>query len=195
MPAYNYRAVDPSGCIVEGSLEAPSERALETQLKQSDMELLRCSERRNRGFGSKRSVSRKDLIGFCFHMQQMTKAGLPILEALADLRDSVEHPVFKEVIANLITGVETGKTLSQAMADYPEIFDDVFVSLISVGEESNNLEEVLIGIADTTERRIARHLELMVRLLEPILLLFMAGITLVVVASLLLPVFKMGTLV
>ena len=100
MPAYNYRAVDPSGVIIEGNLEAANERALETQLRQSDIELLRCVEKSAGRFGRKRAVKRKDLIGFCFHMQQMTRAGLPILEALADLRDSVEHPVFKEVIAN-----------------------------------------------------------------------------------------------
>ena len=149
MPAFNYRAVDPSGAIIEGNLEAANERALETQLKQSNIELLRCSERRPGGFGSKRSVKRKDLIGFCFHMEQMTRAGLPILEALSDLRDSVENPVFKEVIANLITSVEVGKTLSQAMSDYPHVFDDVFVSLIAVGEESGELPEVLLKLTES----------------------------------------------
>ena len=149
MPAYNYRAVDPNGVIIEGNLEAANERALETQLRQSDIELLRCAERSTGRFGRKRAVKRKDLIGFCFHMQQMTRAGLPILEALADLRDSVEHPIFKEVIANLITSVEVGKTLSEAMAEYPDVFDDVFVSLISVGEESGELPEVLHKLTES----------------------------------------------
>ena len=149
MPAYHYRAVDPSGCIIEGHLEAASERALETQLRQSDIELLRCAERSAGRFGRRKGVKRKDLIGFCFHMEQMTRAGLPILEALSDLRDSVAHPVFKEAIGNLITSVEVGKTLSQAMSEYPDIFDDVFVSLISVGEESGELPEVLLKLTES----------------------------------------------
>jgi general secretion pathway protein F len=66
--------------------------------------------------------------------------------------------------------------------------------MIAVGEEANNLEKVLVGIADTTERRTTRQIDLMVRLLEPILLLFMAGITLVVIAAILLPVFRMSSL-
>lgn len=149
MPAYEYRAVDPNGIIVEGNLEAASVRALETQLRQSDIELLRCRERKPSRFGGKRSIKRKDLIGFCFHMEQMTRAGLPILDALSDLRDSVDHPVFKEVIANLIVSVEVGKTLSQAMGEYPEVFDEVFVSLIAVGEQSGELPEVLYKLTES----------------------------------------------
>lgn len=149
MPSYSYRAVDPNGCIVEGNLEANSERALETLLRQSDIELLRCSESRSRGFGRGRKVKRKDLIGFCFHMEQMTRAGLPILEALADLRDSVDHPTFKEVLANLMSSVETGKTLSQAMAEFPKVFDDVFVSLVAVGEESGELPDVMLKLTES----------------------------------------------
>ena len=64
--------------------------------------------------------------------------------------------------------------------------------MIAVGEESNNLDKVLVDIADTLEKRTTRKLELFVRLLEPFMLLVMAGVTLVVVAALLLPVFKMG---
>ncbi len=149
MPTYSYRAVDPNGCIVEGNLDANSERALETQLRQSDIELLRCVERSNRRFRRKAGVSRKDLIGFCYHMEQMTRAGLPILEALADLRDSVDNPLFKEVIGNLISSVEVGKTLSEAMREYPHVFDDVFVSLISVGEESGELPDVMLKLTES----------------------------------------------
>lgn len=128
---------------------ANSERALETQLRQSEFELLRCAERSGRRLGPKRSVKRKDLIGFCYHMEQMTRAGLPILEALSDLRDSVDHPQFKEVITNLISAVEVGKTLSQAMAEFPHVFDSVFVSLIAVGEESGELPEVMLKLTES----------------------------------------------
>ena len=149
MPSFSYRAVDTNGAIVRGNVDANNERALEMQLKQSGMELLRCAERSAGRFGAGRKVSRKEIIGFCFHMEQMARAGLPILEALADLRDSVEHPGFKEVIANVISSVEAGKTLSQAMAEYPHVFDDVFVNLIAVGEESGELPNVLLKLTES----------------------------------------------
>jgi len=149
MPTFAYRAVNLNGEIVEGSLEAANERALEVQLKQSDNELLRCAERAPRRWERQRKVSRKDLIGFCFHMEQVSRAGLPMLEALTDLRDSVSHVRFREVLANLTNAVESGKTLSQAMAEFPDTFDDVFVSLIAVGEESGELSEVLLKLTDS----------------------------------------------
>ena len=143
MPTYSYRAVDPNGNVVQGNIEAPNERALEAQLRQADNELVRCSLSSGRGFGRRKKISRKDLIGFCLHMEQVLRAGLPMLDALTDLRDSITHPRFREVLANLISSVEGGKKLSQAMEDYPDTFDHVFVSLIAVGEESGELADVL----------------------------------------------------
>ena len=66
------------------------------------------------------------------------------------------------------------------------------VEMVAIGEESNNLEKVLIDIADGMERRTTRSMDLMVKLLEPMMLLIMASAVLVIVLGLLLPVFKMG---
>ena len=67
------------------------------------------------------------------------------------------------------------------------------VEMVAVGEESNNLEKVLLDVANGLEKRTSRQLELFVRLLEPCMLLVMAGVTLLIVAALLLPVFRMGS--
>ncbi len=67
------------------------------------------------------------------------------------------------------------------------------VEMVAVGEESNNLEKVLLDISTTLEKRTTRQLDLFVRLLEPVMLLVMAVVTCIVVAALLLPVFKMGS--
>ena len=69
------------------------------------------------------------------------------------------------------------------------------IEIIAVGEESNNLEKVLLDIADGLEKRTSRQLELFVRLLEPLMLLVMAGVVLVIVLALLLPIFKMSEVV
>jgi len=149
MPSFSYRAIDANGAIIEGNLDASSEHALEAQLRQSGVEMLRCVEKGQGLFRRKSRVSRKELIGFCFHMEQMTRAGLPILEALSDLRDSVGNQTFQEVIGNLITAVEVGKTMSEAMAEFPDVFDDVFVSLVAVGEESGELPSVLLKLTES----------------------------------------------
>lgn len=143
MPTFSYRAVDTNGNVVEGRLDAPNENALESRLRQSGSELVRCKTRSSRRFDRRRKVTRRDLIGFCFHMEQVSRAGLPMLEALTDLRDSISHPGFREILANLIASVEGGKKLSQAMEDHPDTFDVVFVNLIAVGEETGELAEVM----------------------------------------------------
>ena len=143
MPHFTYRAIDPSGNVVRGHLEAPNENALEAQLKQSEQELLRCAIQGKRRFDRRRKVGRRDLIGFCFHLEQVSSAGLPILDALADLRDSIEHPGFREILARVAHAVEGGKTLSRALEEHPETFDEVFVSLIAAGEETGELAKVM----------------------------------------------------
>ncbi len=149
MASFSYRALDANGVVVEGSLEASSERAVETQLRQSGAEMVRCAERRPGFFSRKARVGRKDLIDLCFHMEQMTRAGLPILEVLSDMRDSAKNTAFSEVTSNLIASVESGKTLSQAMAEFPQVFDKIFVSLIHVGEQSGELPDVLKKLTES----------------------------------------------
>ena len=149
MPSYSYRAVDASGAIIEGNIDAGSVQALDALLRQSGMELLRSAEKGKGLFSRKARISRQDLIGFCYHMEQMTRAGLPILEGMADLRDSVGNSAFSEVLSYLISAVEAGKTMSQAMAEYPDVFDEVFVSLVAVGEASGELPDVMLKLTES----------------------------------------------
>jgi general secretion pathway protein F/type IV pilus assembly protein PilC len=121
----------------------------------------------------------------------MLHNGIPILQALRIAKDSTGNRVLAEAINSAADNITGGKTLAQPLMTC-NFFPRDIVEMVSVGEESNNLETVLIHIADSLEKRTTRNLELFVRLLEPIMLLIMAGVTLVVVAGLLLPVFKMG---
>ncbi|MGI9262977.1 MAG: type II secretion system F family protein [Woeseiaceae bacterium] len=149
MPVYSYRAVDPSGKIFHGNVDAANERALENRLRHANQELLRCSERGRNPLARKKKVTRRDLINFCFHLEQVIRAGLPILDALADLRDTMENNGFRETISGLVSSVEGGKSLSQAMEDYPDVFDDVFVSLVMAGEETGELPQVMQKLTDS----------------------------------------------
>ena len=74
---------------------------------------------------------------------------MPILDGLTDLRDSLENPRFREVIAGMIESIDGGKTLSQAMAEHPRVFDKVFVSLVAAGENTGKLQEVLGNLVES----------------------------------------------
>ena len=117
--------------------------------------------------------------------------GIPILQALKIAKDSTGNKVLTDAIDEAAENVTAGNTLAEPLGACKHFPRDV-VEMVAVGEESNNLEKVLINIADGLERRTARQLELFVRLLEPVMLLVMAVVTLIVVVGLLLPVFKMS---
>ena len=100
-----------------------------------DLVVRRADQAQRAGFG-RRQVTRQDLINFCFHLEQLAAPGVPLVEGLTDLRDSVENPRFREVISGLIEDIQGGQNLSQALADYPEVFSKVFVSLVRSGEQT-----------------------------------------------------------
>lgn len=117
--------------------------------------------------------------------------GIPILNALRIAKDSTGNRVLSQAIDQAADNVTAGDSLAKPLAAC-EYFPRDIVEMVAVGEESNQLEKVLLDVANGLEKRTSRQLELFVRLLEPIMLLVMAGAILVVVAGLMLPVFKMS---
>jgi general secretion pathway protein F len=124
----------------------------------------------------------------------MLHNGIPILQALRIAKDSTGNKVLANAIAQAAENVKGGDSLAEPLRACPHFPRDV-IEIVAVGEESNNLEKVLIDIAEGLEKRTSRQLELFVRLLEPMMLLVMAVVTLLIVAGLLLPVFKMSSVI
>ncbi len=150
MALYSYKAMTRDGMTRLGSLEASNEADLEKRLGNMKLDLIKADvtvQRTALSSGTHR-VERRDLIIFCMQMAQLMRAGVPIIEALTDLRDSLDSPQFKEVIASLIEVIESGKNLSQSMEQFPQIFDNLFVNLIRAGEASGKLAEVLEALTD-----------------------------------------------
>ncbi len=147
---FRYRAIDPHGRIAQGTLDALNPVDLEVRLGKLGLEMV-SAKSADEGFSllPGKSIGRRELITFCFHMEQLTRAGVPILEGLVDLRDSLDHLRFREVIANVIEDIEGGQQLSQALSAHPKIFDPIFVNLLRAGESSGQLPEVLKNLVDT----------------------------------------------
>ena len=150
MTQFVYQAMDAEGKILRGNMDAANLSDLELRLKHMELDLIDCktAERQTLAL-RKRQVKRSDLINFCFYMEQLSGAGVPMLETLADLRDSLDHPRFREIVADLIESIEGGQQLSQAMAKHPDTFDQTFVSLIAAGEHSGKIVEVFLNLTET----------------------------------------------
>jgi len=147
---YSYKAINPQGKNTRGMQDAANLIDLELHLKRSGLDLIsaRLVDNEGSSFGMKK-IKRPDLITFFFNLEQLTRAGVPLLECLADLRDSMEEPVFREIIANLVKSIESGKKLSQAMAQHPNAFDKITISLTHAGEESGRLVEVFKHLTES----------------------------------------------
>jgi type IV pilus assembly protein PilC len=149
MEVYQYKAVDEGGRVQVGKVDAVNIADLEIRLDKMGLDLINYKE-----LGSSSAnitgagVSRRDLITFCFHLEQTSLAGVPIIESMEDLRDSTENPRLKEVMAAMIESIEGGKTLSQAMQDYPAVFSNVFSALIHAGEQSGEISEVFFQLGE-----------------------------------------------
>jgi len=148
MALYSYKAIDTRGRSLMGQIEAINLIDLELRLKRMGLDLVIGGLSRRRSSMFKGAIGRRDLINFCFHLEQMTSAGVAIIESLTDLRDSVENPRFREIISGLLESIQGGQSLSGAMADYTDVFPQVFASLIRAGEETGRMSEVLNNLAE-----------------------------------------------
>ena len=150
MALFTYKAIDAGGKAVVGRLDALNLFDLEQRLSRMELDLVAgapasdMSRLLGRG-----KIKRQDLINFCFHLEQLANAGVPLVEGLVDLRDSVENPRFREVVSGLIESIQGGQSLSLALGDYPNVFSKVFVSLVRSGEQTGRLGEVLKSLTES----------------------------------------------
>src|SRR6185503_2049110 len=148
MALFAYRAVDAEGRTSSGNLDAANAIDLELRLKRLGLDLVTFEGVKRSTAARTRNVSRTELITFCFHLSQLLKAGVNIIEALTDLRDTVDNAGFRQVIASLLEDIEGGLKLSEAMANHSYCFDQVFVALVRAGEQSGQLTEVLDELSE-----------------------------------------------
>ena len=149
MPLFTYKAIDPRGKSVIGRVEAMNLFDLEQRLSRMELDLISGAPSRYRTRFLGGGIKRQDLINFCFHLEQLASSGVPVTEGLVDLRESVENPRFREVVAGLVESIQGGRSLSQALAEFPEVFGKVFVSLVRSGEQTGKLSEVLAALTES----------------------------------------------
>jgi type II secretory pathway component PulF len=128
---------------------------------------------------------------FCRVLGTLLQNGVPLLRALEISSDATGNRVLAQAIHGSAKNISSGETLSRPLQECG-LFPKPIMAMITIAEESNNLEKVLINIADGIDRRIGRQLNIMVRLLEPTMLLVLGTVVLFVLTALLLPVFEMS---
>jgi len=150
VPSYEYKAIDKAGRPARGGVDAVNEVDLELRLRRMGLDLITYTQvdRRVSKLAAGGQITRQDLINFCFDLEQMIRSGIPILDGLRDMRDSIDSPRFRDVLTAMTEDMEGGKVLSQCMAAQSEVFDTVFASLVRAGEQTGQLPEVFKNLAD-----------------------------------------------
>ncbi|MDO4557864.1 MAG: type II secretion system F family protein [Planctomycetia bacterium] len=128
---------------------------------------------------------------FCRVLGTLLHNGVPLLRALQISSDSVGNRMLSEAILSSAENISSGETLSRPLATCG-LFPKTVMAMITIAEESNSLDSVLINIADSLDRQIARKVDVLVRLLEPLLLVIMGTMIMFIILALLLPMFNMS---
>lgn len=148
MSQYRYRATDARGRLIRGEIRADSEHELDRRLARLGLELLSVKPVTSAlpTFLYRARLKGRGLVDFFIHLEALLRAGVPLLDTLGDLRDSAATPGVRQVITDLIDRIETGSTLSEALAAQSATFDPLLVGLIRTGEATGRLPEVLADI-------------------------------------------------
>ena len=164
MEAFTYKGI-ADGKYVEGEIEAINQEEASHKLKEQKViitNLIRSKKKKGEtkakskggGFSfGKKKVKVEDILIFSKQFATMVKAGLPILEVLAMLRDQLENPSIKELIEDIRKSLEGGVTLSKCFEKYPQYFDNVYCNLVKAGEASGKLDVFLLKIVDSLEKK------------------------------------------
>ena len=129
---------------------------------------------------------------FCRVLGTMLTNGIPILQSLKISKDSTGNTVLADAVEEAAESVRAGEPLARPLAS-SGVFPPAIVDMIAIAEESNTLDKVLVEIANTQEERTARQIDFTMRLLEPLLLMFMGSMIAFIAVARLVPILKMST--
>jgi len=150
MQRYKYRAMNSKGRPVRGVISAQNEVDLHNQLQKVGLELIQCdSLDKKKGFGSffmTKKIKIRDMIQLFMHMEQMQSAGVALLAALSDIRDSTDHSGLRDIMTEVHRDVSEGSSLSESFARHPKVFNNLYISLIASGEETGNLTDAYLQL-------------------------------------------------
>ena len=177
MPLMQYKAMDERGKVALGRMEAVNEADLEVRLRRMGLDLINFTAAKAKSGGG-RKVPRRDVISFCMQLEQLISSGVPLLEGLQDLRDSVEDRKLRDIVAGIVESIEGGSTLSAAMENYPQIFDNVFVNLVRAGEFSGQMGAVLKTLTENLKWQDEQAAQMKKLLMYP---LFVGTVVMIVV--------------
>ena len=201
MTAYAYRASTRDGRVVEGSMEASGEAAVVSMLRAQGHMPLSVSE----GSASKArralslnfelpwrrqaKVRGRDLMLFTRELSTLLHAGLPLDRSLASLSSLTENATLKRMVSEILSKVQEGRSLSQALGEFPDVFPPLYVNMVRAGEVGGVVETVLERLAEYLESSEKTREEIKSAMVYPIILATTASGAIIIMLTFVLPKF------
>lgn len=194
---FTYKARDRSGQTASGEMQAESKAAVAAHLRTRGLTVMDVSAKKTGGLSLDTSINldrykrikANELTVLARQMATMVSSGLSLLRALYVLEDQTPNPRLKVVIADVRSDVETGLSLSQAMAKHPRVFNQLFVSMVQAGETGGNLEEVLERVATQLEKDDNLRRTVRSAMVYPSLIGGFAVLVLIAMVAFIIPIF------
>jgi type IV pilus assembly protein PilC len=179
MLSYKYEARDPvSGKKITGEIQADSEKSVAKSVKDQGYAVISIKSSSEKSALSKLikpRVKTKDKVLFSRQLSTLINAGLPLVQSLRSVLNQTSNEKLKVVITDVITRVEGGVAFSEALQKHPDVFNQVFISLIAAGETSGTLDTSLERLADQQEKDAELVSKVRGALIYPILVLLVMG--------------------
>lgn len=178
-----------TGEKLKGSIEADTERAAANLLIQKSLIPLELKQEaaKNKIHSFKNKIKTKEKVIFSRQLSTLLNAGLPLIQSLTTVYNQTASKPLKAVIAKVINDVQSGTTLAAAMAKNPEVFDNIYVSLIAAGEESGTLSEALERIALQQEKDSETMSKVRGAMVYPMIVMIVLGGVMIFMLTSLLP--------
>ena len=190
MPAYTYEAISAEGRSRQGVIDAESERAARSLLRQQalipvKLQAVSVAKTAIKGdivLWQARVFSRTDMVVWTRQLASLVAAGLPLERTLSALSEEADTPAKRDLLAQVRSEVNAGAPLAQALAMHPREFDALYVAVIGSGEQSGRLSQVLLQLAEDLEAAHQMRAKLLAASLYPAIV---SGVALLIVVFLL----------
>lgn len=191
MPTFKYIAKETTGKTVSGILEYSDKELLIDALRKKGLIIISIEEtvkKKVMSFGD--SVKLEEVVIFSRQLATMVDSGIPLVQALDILCEQIEKPVFRNILVKVKDDIETGSSLSDALARHPEVFSTLYVNMVRAGESSGALDDILDRLAAYLEKASMLQRKVKSSLVYPTVVITMAMLITLVMLLKVIPTFK-----
>ncbi len=198
MAVFNYKARSDSGKQVEGEMEAENSRTVAKRLNEQNLIPVSISQQAIKedllaGFNhwlALNQLNLDDLMLFSRQMYSLNKAGVPIIRAIHSLINSTRNKALSHALSDIVSSLEAGQPLSQAMGKHPKVFSNLFISIVHVGEATGGLDQAFLQMSHYLEREKETQSRIKSALRYPTMVIIAISIAMAVVNIYVIPAFK-----